>query len=121
FRQHEAVVVGILRTARVVAHLREEDSSRDVGGGAARRWMNAAGLCVRAHRIDTQASGDVAQRGYARRCVHERQPPVVIIMTRCGRCGTLTSLHWLFGWAGWSCLAPLLRRRHFKYCRPVSR
>ena len=35
FRQHEAIVVGVLRVARVVAHLREEQRRDDVGRGAA--------------------------------------------------------------------------------------
>ena len=44
FRQHETVVVGMLRIARVVAHLGKEQRRDDVGRRAARAGVAAARL-----------------------------------------------------------------------------
>src|SRR6185436_11758869 len=65
-REHESVVVGILRMMRVVAHFGEEERGGKFCGGAARRRVTAAGLRGGAHRIDTEARRDVLQRGYTR-------------------------------------------------------
>ena len=65
-RQHEAIVVRVLRIARVVAHLAEEQRRHDLGGRAAGARMPAACFGRRTHRIDAQARGDVHQRRNAR-------------------------------------------------------
>ena len=62
-RQHEAIVVGILRLLRVVAHLAEEQRRHDVGGRQAGRRMAAAGLARGSDRIDAKLGRDVLQCG----------------------------------------------------------
>jgi hypothetical protein len=62
-RQHAAVVVGVLRVLRVVAHLVEEERRHDLGRRQARGRMPAAGLRRRADRVDPKLGSDVAQGG----------------------------------------------------------
>src|SRR5678815_1352978 len=116
-----AVVARTESIRRRVAMLRSADTREDactndnLRDSPALHRLRAAGFVAAwelslAETVSTTACGSESRPRNA----------VVIIMTRCGRCGTCTSLHWSSGWAGWSCLAPLLRPRHFKYCRPVS-
>ena len=63
-RQHEPIVVGVLRPPRVEAHLREEQRGDDVGGRAAARRVAAAGRRRGANRVDSQAGGDVLESGH---------------------------------------------------------
>ncbi len=61
FRQHEAVVVGILRVLRIEAHLAKKDGRDNLGRGHARRRMTAPGLGRRLDRIDTKLGGEVSE------------------------------------------------------------
>ena len=62
-RQHEAVVVGILRVLRIEAHLAEKERRDDLCRGHARRRVAAAGFGGRLDRIDAKLGGEVLQRG----------------------------------------------------------
>ena len=74
---------GFCGIARVVSHLGEEQRRHDLGGRAARARVPAAGLARGANRIDAKASGDVLQRGHARRVLDGQGGSLlsVIIMT----------------------------------------
>ena len=62
-RQHEAVVVGILRVLRIEAHLAEEQRRDDLGRRHAGRRMTAPGFGRRLDRIDAKLGGEVLQGG----------------------------------------------------------
>ena len=62
-RQHEAVVVGILRIFRIEAHLAEKERRDNLGRRHARRRVTAPGLGRRLDRIDAELGGEVFQRG----------------------------------------------------------
>ncbi len=60
-RQHEAVVVGILRILRIEAHLAEKERRDNLGRGHAGRRVTAPGLGRRLDRIDAELGGEVFQ------------------------------------------------------------
>ena len=68
-RQHEPVVVVVLRVARIEPHLPEEQSGDDIRRRAAARRVAAAGLGRGAHGLDTEPGGDGLQRRYQGRPV----------------------------------------------------
>src|SRR4029079_1418112 len=75
FREHESIVVGVLRMMRVVAHFGEEQRGREFCGGAARGRMTAASFGGGAHRIDPEARRDVVECRYTRGRRHGYSQP----------------------------------------------
>ena len=62
-RQHEAVVVGILRVLRIEAHLAKEERRDHLGRGHAGRRVTGTRFGRRGDRVDPELGGDVAEGG----------------------------------------------------------
>ena len=60
-REHEAIVLGVLRIARVVPHLGEEQRGHHVRSGHAARGMAASRLRGREDRVDPKLRRDIPQ------------------------------------------------------------
>ena len=69
-RQHEPIVVDVLRVLRIEPHLAEEERGDDLGRRQAARRMSGSRFGRGPHRIDAELSGDVLQSG--KRCRHLR-------------------------------------------------
>ena len=62
-RQHEAVVVGILRVLRIETHLAKEERRDNLGGGHAGRRVTRTRFGRRRNRVDPKLGGDIAEGG----------------------------------------------------------
>jgi hypothetical protein len=62
-RQHEAVVVGILRVLRIETHLAKEERRDDLGRGHAGRRVTGTRFGGRRDGVNPELGGNIAEGG----------------------------------------------------------